>query len=217
VPLITAIEKQPRRQRANIALDGEYALSLRLDVITMAGLTTGLDLTPARRVELEADDQRLGAIEAALKLLAMGPRSEHDLRDRLKHRRRFTAEAVEHAVGRMRELGYLNDAAFARMYVEARQASPRSKRALSFELQRKGVDKRHVETALEEHSDAGAAYDAAQRRLRALREADRPTFERRLGNFLASRGFGYGIARSTIVRCWQELHGEDAGSDEAAG
>ena len=217
MPLITAIEKQPRRQRANIALDGEYALSLRLDVIAMAGLAPGLDLTPARRIELEAEDQRLGAVEAALKLLAMGPRSEHDLRDRLKNRRQFATEAVEHAVRRMRELGYLNDAAFARLYVEARQASPRSKRALTFELQRKGVDKRHVETALEEHSDADAAYNAAQRRLRALRETDRPTFERRLGNFLASRGFGYGVARSTITRCWRELHDEDGGADEAAG
>ncbi len=99
MPTITAIEKQPRRQRANVFLDGEYAFSLRLDVITFARLEVGLELEPKRRRELEAEDQRLGAIEAALKLLAMGPRSEHDLRDRLKGRRGFTAEATEHAVG----------------------------------------------------------------------------------------------------------------------
>jgi SOS response regulatory protein OraA/RecX len=108
----------------------------------------------------------------------------------------------------MKELGYLNDASFARYYVEARQASPRSKRALQFELARKGVARDHVETALGEHSDADAAYSAAQRRLRALQGADRQTFERRLGNFLAARGFGYGVARSTIARCWQEMQGE---------
>jgi SOS response regulatory protein OraA/RecX len=79
------------------------------------------------------------------------------------------------------------------------------------------VDKRHVETALEEHSDAEAAYDAAQRRLRALREADRSTFERRLGNFLASRGFSYGIVRSTITRCWRELHEDDGLEEDVAG
>jgi regulatory protein len=214
MPVITALEKQPRRQRANVFLDGDFAFSLRLDVITMARLAVGLDLDTKRRSELEAEDQRLGAVESALKLLAMGPRSEHDLRDRLKNRRKFPEDAVDHAVRRMRELGYLNDAVFARYYVEGRQASPRSKRALIFELQRKGIDKRHVETALEEHSDADAAYGAAQRRLRALHEADRQTFERRLGSFLASRGFGYGIARTTITRCWRELHGDgfDGGS-----
>jgi regulatory protein len=210
MPVITAIEKQPRRQRADVHLYGEDVLNLRLDVIVMAGLVVGLELEPERRRELEAEDQRLGAVEAALKLLAMGPRSERDLRERLERRRGYRAEAVDHAIGRMRELGYLNDATFARYYVEARQASPRSKRALSFELLRKGVAKGHVEAALEGHSDAEAAYEAAQRRLRALREADRQTFERRLGNFLASRGFGFGIARSTVARCWQELHADDA-------
>jgi regulatory protein len=210
MPVITALEKQPRRPRANVHLDGEYAFSLRLDVITLARLSVGQPLEAEQRRELEAEDQRLGAMEAALKLVALGPRSEHDLLERLEQRRGFSREAVDHAVRRLRELGYVNDSAFARLYVEARQASPRSKRALSFELARKGVDKRHVEAALEAHSDAKAAYDAAQRRLRSLAGADRQTFERRLGSFLSSRGFGYGVARATIARCWQELHGEPA-------
>ena len=214
--IITALEKQPRRHRANVFLDGELAFSLRIDVIAMARIEVGLELEPKRRQELEAEDQRLGAVEAALKLLAMGPRTEHDLRDRLKNRRRFAPDAVEHAVGRMRELGYLNDATFARYYVEARQASPRSKRALAFELQRKGVGKQHVESALETHSDADAAYDAAQRRLRSLREVDRQTFERRLGSFLAGRGFGYGVARSTVARCWRDLHADGGIEADAA-
>jgi regulatory protein len=105
----------------------------------------------------------------------------------------------------MRELGYINDAAFAKLYVENRQASPRSKRALAFELGRKGVDRGHTDVVLEDYDDAAAAYTAAQRRLRSLQGADRVTFERRLGNFLASRGFGFGVARMTIQRCWREL------------
>jgi regulatory protein len=110
----------------------------------------------------------------------------------------------------MQELGYLNDAAFARSYVEARQAStPRSRRALSFELTRHGVERDLATEAVEELSDADAAYSAAQRRMRALRNLDRDAFKRRLGNFLASRGFSYGTARLTIDRCWQELTEED--------
>lgn len=210
MPTITAIEKQKRRQRANVHLDGEDVLSLRLDLILTARLAVGADLPQERRQELEAEDQRLGAIESALRLLAMGPRSEHDLRERLTRRRGFRREAVDAAVQRMKELGYLNDAAFARFWVESRQAStPRSKRALSFELSRKGVGREQLDAALDGVSDAEAAYDAAQRRLRALRGLDRQTFERRLGAFLNSRGFGYGVARATIQRCWTELAAED--------
>ena len=211
MPLITAIEKQKRKPRADVYLDGVVALSLRLDVITMARLRAGDELDAARQRELEAEDQRLGALEAALRLLSMGPRSERDLRERLERRRGFQPRAVDHAVGRMRELGYINDAAFAKLYVETRQASPRSKRALAFELGRKGVERGHTEVALEDYDDVEAAYAAAQRRLRSLRAADRVTFERRLGNFLASRGFGFGVARMTIQRCWREI--SDAAED----
>jgi regulatory protein len=205
MPVITRIEKQKRKPRADVYLDGDLVLSLRLDVITMSRLAVGDELSSARQKEIEAEDQRLGALEAALRLLALGPRSERDLRERLERRRGFSRPAVDQAVGRMRELGYVNDAAFAKQYVENRQASPRSKRALAFELGRKGVDRGHTDVALEDYDDAEAAYAAAQRRLRGLRDADRVTFERRLGNFLASRGFGYGVARITIQRCWREL------------
>jgi regulatory protein len=112
----------------------------------------------------------------------------------------------------MRELGYLDDAAFARTYVESRQAAtPRSRRALGFELSRRGVSRDQLDAALEDVSDVEAAYVAAQRRLRSLQGLDRQTFERRLGSFLNGRGFGYGVARSTVERCWSELTRQDGG------
>jgi regulatory protein len=214
MPTITALKKQKRRPRVDVYLDGEVALNLRLDVATMAHLALGDELTPARRRELEDEDQRLGAMDAGLRLVALGPRSEADVRQRLERRRGFRHEAVDAAVQRLRELGYLNDAAYARLYVETRKAStPRSRRALAFELSRKGVGRELTQAALADYSDADAAYDAAQRRLRALRGLDRQTFERRLGSFLTSRGFGYGVARAAIERCWVTSVTAEAAAD----
>jgi len=209
MPLITAIEKQKRRPYADVHLDGAFAMSLRLDSVAIAGLFVGLELDVARRWEVEAEDQRLGAIEASLRMVALGPRSERDLRDRLR-RKGFRRAAVDHAVERMQALGYLDDKAYAKLYVESRlAATPRSRRALTFELSRKGVEREIAAAAVEELSDADAAYKAAHRRLRAFRGLDRQTFTRRMGTFLASRGFSYGVARATIERCWREL-GENA-------
>ncbi|HLF71344.1 MAG TPA: regulatory protein RecX [Dehalococcoidia bacterium] len=205
MPTITSIEKQKRRPRGDVYVDGVLALTLRLDLIVTAGLSVGSEFTNRVRRELEAEDQRLEAINQALRLLSLVPRSEKELRDRLR-RRAYRPAAIDAAIGRMRELGYLNDTAFARGFVEARQSStPRSKRALAFELTRKGVDRETASEAVAELSDADAAYEAAQRRLRALRGLDRQSFTRRLGSFLASRGFGYGVARAAIDRCYQEM------------
>jgi regulatory protein len=186
-------------------LEGAYAFSLGLELILERGIDVGVEIGEGLRRELEAEDQRRGAIAAALRLLAVHARSEKDLRVRLR-RRSFTHEAVDAAITRMRELGYLDDAAFARFFVEARQAAtPRSRRALAFELGRQGIGRELASETLADLSDGDAAYDAALRRLRVLRGLDRTTFTRRLGNFLAGRGFSYGVAQATIDRCWLEM------------
>lgn len=205
---ILSIVHLPRKRTADIALNDGTSFALSLDLILERGLGPGQELTPAQRRQLEAEEARRTAVAASLRLLAAGPRSERDLRDRLR-RRALPARAIDAAVVRMRELGYLDDAAFARGFVEARQAStPRSRRYLQFELSRKGVARDLVAAAVEPVADDEAAYQAATRRLRSLANADRKTFERRLGSFLTSRGFGYGVARSVIERCWTEAHTE---------
>ena len=214
MPLITALEKQKRRPRFDLYLEGAFAFTLRPELILASGLSVGTELSHERQRWLYDEEQRLGAIEAALRLLAMSPRSEKELRDRLK-RRGFKRPAVDAAVTRVAEMGYVNDAAYARFFVEARQAStPRSRRALTFELSRKGVDRGVAASSVEDVSDADAAFAAAQRRLRSFQKLDRVTFTRRLGSFLGSRGFGYGVTRLTIERCWAECHGDDDTPDD---
>ena len=212
---ISAIEKQRRRRRVDVHLDGAYAFSLSLELVVENGLAVGQEVAAARRRALEAEDGRRGAMAAALRLISMRPRSERDLRDRLR-RRGFESVAADAAVARMRELGYLDDEAYARLFVESRQAAtPRSRRALTFELSRKGVDREQAGAAVEAVSDEEAAYEAAQRRLRSLRGLDLVTFRRRLGAFLASRGFGYGVVRTTLDRVKTEA-AEGGVEDEAA-
>ena len=204
MPTLTAITRVARRRRADVHLDDGTAFSLSLDLIAERGLAVGATLTLAQQRDFEAEDQRRLAIAGALRLLAVHPRSEKDLRQRLR-RRGLPPPAVDAAVERMKELGYLNDTAFARFWVDSRQAAtPRSRRYVLFELQRQGVDRETAEEAVAEIADVEVAYEAAQRRLRALRGFDRPAFERRLGAFLSNRGFGYGGARQVIDRCWSE-------------
>jgi regulatory protein len=62
----------------------------------------------------------------------------------------------------MTELGMLDDAAFARAWVESRdRARPRGERALADELRLRGVDRAVIVEALEERRVASAAGDTA--------------------------------------------------------
>ena len=83
MPTITALEKQKRRTRVNVHLDGAYAFALGIELVVERHLAVGRELEAGEQRELEAEDQRRGAIASALRQLAMQPRSEKDLRDRL--------------------------------------------------------------------------------------------------------------------------------------
>jgi regulatory protein len=203
--VITAIDRKGRSRRAEVRLAEGAVLSLSLDLIAERGLAVGIELSEEERLGLLAEDAKREAVARALRLLAVQPRSERDLRQRLR-RRGLPREAVDAAVKRMTDLGYLDDAAFARFWVESRQAAtPRSSRYLLYELSRRGVTREEAEAAVGGVSDGEAAYEAARRRARGLAGLERQAFRERLLSFLAGRGFSYSTSRAAVERCWEEM------------
>jgi len=201
---ITAIEKQRRRQRANIYLDGRYAFSLSLELVAQAGLHEGDALNPQQVDSLRQADLRHQAQQAALRLLAYRPRSEAEMRQRLT-RRGLSEEVVQETIAHLREQGLLSDAAFARFWVEARdQNSPRGRRLLWQELSAKGIEREIARQAIDAVAEEDAALRAAQKKARHLQGQDYPIFRRRLGDFLLRRGFPYPTVRTTVERLWRE-------------
>ena len=57
------------------------------------------------------------ALDSALRFLSYRPRSEQEVRRRLG-RQAWPAEVIEAVVARLRAVGLLDDAAFARLWVE---------------------------------------------------------------------------------------------------
>jgi regulatory protein len=203
--IVTAVVRRPRRRLVDVFVDGELALSVGRELAAERALRPGRTLSPAEIAALAHADARRRAIESALRLLSYRPRSERELRERLA-RKGFDWRVVRATLARLRELGYLDDAAFARFWTETRQAyRPRSRRLAESELRRRGIGREEAEAATAEISDEEAAYEAARRRLAALAGLEYARFRERLGGFLTRRGFSYGVARATIDRCWAEL------------
>ncbi len=207
--IVTAVERQRRGRRVNVSIDGRFALALGAELAVQHGVRPGRELTPGELSALAEAETRRSALEAALSLLSYRPRSEKELRDRLREKR-FDPDTVEKTIGRLRELGYVDDVSFARFWTETRQTlRPRSRRLLVSELRRRGVSGSTADEATVGISDEEAAYEAAGRQLRALQGLDYRRFRERLGRFLTRRGFGYDVARRVIERCWTEIGAGD--------
>ncbi len=203
---ITAIKAQKRNpNRLAIYLDGEFAFGLAR--IVAAWLTVGQVLSEAAITELQRKDKDEAAYQYGLTVLNYRPRSVAELRQKLAEKG-YTEAVAGLVIERMQQNGLLNDLLFARTWAENRSAfHPRSRRALTIELRRKGISDNEIEQALGEPvNEEELAYQAARRRASRLADLERADFRNKLGAFLGRRGFSYDTIAPVIDRLWNELH-----------
>ncbi|HEY5639951.1 MAG TPA: RecX family transcriptional regulator [Dehalococcoidia bacterium] len=206
---VTAIERLPRKRRYDVRIDGVRVVPLSRDVLAAAGLHIGQDVDESRLAELEAAEARHTAMTSALRLLSYRPRSEREMRDALRARRIPEAIAGE-TLDRLRELQLLDDEAFAEAWTESRQRnSPRGRRLLLTELAQKGVEREVARQSVAAIDEEAAAVRAGRKRSRTLRNLKFGDFRRRLGDFLARRGFGYDACETAIKQLWAETGDAD--------
>jgi regulatory protein len=94
-------------------------------------------------------DPEARARQICLRLLTAAPRTRAQLAQAM-HRGGVPAEAAEAVLARFTDAGLIDDAAFARAWVESRHHSRGlSKRSLSAELRRHGVQNEEIRTAVD--------------------------------------------------------------------
>jgi len=188
----------------NVFLDGSFAFSLEAEVAMKKNLKLEQELSEDEIEALTGADLFQRCLNAAFRYLGYRPRSEAELRERLK-RRGFEAGNVEAALTRLREQGLVDDLAFAQFWKDNRETfRPRSQWLTRLELRRKGVTDNIIDQVVADVDDEDSAYRAAQSRAHRLPDSDYEGFRHRLGGYLKRRGFGYSVINNTVERLWQE-------------
>ena len=202
---ITALRtSRGRGKRVNIFLDGKFTFSLGAEVAEKEGLHVEQVLSTEQIETLTKSDHFHRCLNAAFRFLSYRPRSESEIRERLRQRG-FDMDIQEAVIVRLREQGLGDDKAFAQFWKENRESfSPRSQRLTRLELRRKGVADDIIDEVVSTIDDDSNAYRAAVSKARSLPRADFEHFQHRLGEFLKRRGFGYEVINDTVERVWQE-------------
>jgi regulatory protein len=194
--------------RVAVQVDGREAFTVSAEVAERLSLNVGADIGSEETESLRDDDERGRAREAALRLLAVRARSEHELTTRLRQKG-FRAGTTREVVSALAGVGLIDDEAFARAWAEERlRLRPVGPRRLSQELAAKGVARELADMviaeAFAEQPELEVARRAASRRAGSLRGGDPRKVRARLHSFLVRRGFSYEVA-ATVIR---ELEGE---------
>lgn len=177
------------------------------------GLYSGMELTEELREQLEEAVRRGEVKEKALRLLSGRPMSRKELVDKLTARPRdkekepVPEELAEEAADRLEELGYLNDAEYARTVARHYAAKGYGGRKLRDELWKRGVPREYWDQALEEVQDPTDAMDAFIRRKLMGRTADRETLGK-LSAALARRGYRWEDIRAALSRYGETFEDE---------
>lgn len=157
-------------------------------------------------------DQEAVARKILLDQLTGRARSRSELATKLA-RKGVPDEVATRLLDRFEDVGLVDDEAFARSWVESRQAGKGlARRALSQELRRKGVDDEVAREVLDEvdpEDEVETARTLVRRKLRSVARLERDAAVRRLAGMLARKGYPPGVA-FRVVREELERAGHDA-------
>lgn len=207
---ISAQIKNPNR--VNISVDGNYRFSLDIVQIGELGIKLGKEFSEDELVEIETESLFGKLYARALDYTLIRPHSSREIRDylrrktlstkykardgQIRERAGVSQNIADRVYDRLLERGHINDASFARYWVENRnQAKGSSRRKLNAELRAKGVEAGLIEAALasSERSD-----ETEIQKIIAKKRA-RYVDSQKLMQYLARQGFSYEDIKSALA------------------
>jgi regulatory protein len=161
----------------------------------------------------EVGDPEAQARQICLRLLTLAPKTRAQLAAALR-RNNIPAEAAEAVLARFTDVGLIDDAAFARAWVESRHYSRGlSRRSLSAELRRQGVQAEEIREAVETldpEQEVATARRLAEQKMAATRGQPPEARVRRAAGALARKGYPPAL----VFRLIKEVL-EQEGTDDA--
>lgn len=157
------------------------------------------------------DEQLQKLIGAAIAYVSVHPRSEAEIRGYLEKKvKRLKApeDAVFEVLKRLKTLRYVDDAAYARMFVESRMRSrPKGERLIRLELKTKGVQSEIIDAVCTElfasadgskTNEMSLAHRAIEKKWRVWQKLPLLEQKQKIYRFLASRGFSSSVVYGII-------------------
>jgi regulatory protein len=194
LPVLTALEPDPRRPGTlRVEVDGVRFGAVPETLAQAAGLAVGRPVDAELQERLAAAADAEAAFRTLLRALERRSFARVDLGRRLI-RKGHPRPAVDAALERAAALDLLDDAEFARNYVQTRAARGRGPARLTRDLMAMGVERGHIDGALAaewpEGSDRSRMPSAlAAKRAAQLGHLPRQVKRRRVLAYLARRGF----------------------------
>ena len=200
MPKITDMQIQKNNKtRANVYIDGEFSMALEMLTVMKLGLKIGQDVSQEKLAEAVFDSEKSVAFENAMGYLGRGMKTVKQMRDYLE-KKAYAPEVVDYVIARLKEYHYIDDEAYAKLYVEHNVAT-KGERRLKQELVQKGISVSLAEeySAVDGELSLANAERLAEKYMKT-KPKDVKTLQK-LQRYLISRGYTFDTV-NTVVRSY---------------
>ena len=147
----------------------------------------------------------LKAYNASLTYLATRIRSVKEVKDNL-HKKKFNDNIISETILMLENDKLIDDKIFAFEFISTREkVRPKSKFALKYELNKKGISDSIIENAIAEINEYKSALAAIDPKLSTWLELDKNKMKSKMMNFLKNRGFNWEISLATYEKICNQL------------
>lgn len=204
---ITGITPQVKdKTRCNIEVDGRFFCGMKLETVMEHRLKVGAVVSEEELSRLQLESEKLTALDKALSFITASMKTEKDVRAYLK-KKGYLSDVTDYVVEKMRSYGYLDDAAYARAYIE-HAGKKKGARLIAMELKRKGVPDEAVEEALSTfEGEEESAREVLKKYLRG-KTIDKATLMKAYRH-LMGKGYSYETVKSALEALDGDISDED--------
>ncbi len=197
---ITELKEGARnKERVNVYMDGEFAFAVYIDTAIANRLKKGAELSDDDVERILREDKEKYALSCAMKFLSYRMRTERELRRKLKEKE-IAPEAIDAAVAKLKEIGYLDDQGFAELYAQELMQKYGQRVAMQ-KLMQKGVPREIAQETLAGMEQEETVIDTYVVRLKQKHAGEEENkAKQKIIRALMAKGFDYEDIKRALRR-----------------
>lgn len=200
MPKITSIKLQKDKSRVNIYLDGKFGFGLDLENFVKFGLKVEQELSSRQILEIIEKSEHQKVLDRLLNFVSLRPKSEEEIKSWFR-RKKVPEDMQPSLFNTLKRLELVDDYKFARWWVEQRNTfRPKGRKALNFELLKKGVSKEIIGKVLEEvgPNEKRVALDLLKKRARKWERLEKKDTKKKMYELLTRQGFSWEVVQNAV-------------------
>jgi len=189
MPIITQLKMQTKnKDRVNVHLDDKFFCGLTTEAVVKQNLKVGNEISEQELelVQFESDKQM--AFNKVLNLISKSQKTKKQIKDYLTTKG-YGQKTIDYVILKLEEYNYINDALFAKNYVNF-NASSKGARRLRQELIQKGVSAKNIDEAISNIDSQDEVIERLAIKYMNNKEKNQKNYSK-LYAYLTRRGFSY--------------------------